>query len=221
MTGAADRLDGFPIEDPSSDLPRTARRILAAASRLLAERGYEAITLENVAAEAGVNKASIRYNFGNKAGLVTAVLDSVIRDEFHRAMDDLPAVAIEDRVHALLEGKRRLIEASDDFRELFDILPHVLRDDAMRARLWTSYPWWHELNLRLLGLEGDDADQRPDALRGLGPLISAIVDGLSIQAALGTTAFDISEPLLTLEFLLSSAMPQLRAMAGATEAEPA
>ena len=41
-----------------------------AARRLLAERGYPAVTLENVAAEAGVNKASIRYNFGNKAGLV-------------------------------------------------------------------------------------------------------------------------------------------------------
>ena len=43
---------------------------------LLAERGYEAVTFENVAAEAGVNKASIRYNFGNKAGLVAAVVDA-------------------------------------------------------------------------------------------------------------------------------------------------
>jgi AcrR family transcriptional regulator len=62
------QIQPFPIEDPLASLPKTAQKILAAAQKLLAERGYEAVTLENVAAEAGVNKASIRYNFGNKAG---------------------------------------------------------------------------------------------------------------------------------------------------------
>jgi AcrR family transcriptional regulator len=61
-------------------LPATAQRVLHAATRLLADRGYEAVTLENVAAEAGVNKASIRHNFGNKAGLLMAVVDALIHD---------------------------------------------------------------------------------------------------------------------------------------------
>ena len=36
----------FPIEDPLASLPKTAQKILSAAQRLLADRGYEAVTLE-------------------------------------------------------------------------------------------------------------------------------------------------------------------------------
>ena len=79
----------FPFEDPLASLPATAQKILTAASRLLADRGYEAVTLENVAAEAGVNKASIRYNFGNKAGLLMAVVDALIHDECLRIAADV------------------------------------------------------------------------------------------------------------------------------------
>ena len=46
-----------PLDDPFTSLPETAQRILAAASKLLAKRGYGAVTLENVAREAQVSKA--------------------------------------------------------------------------------------------------------------------------------------------------------------------
>jgi TetR/AcrR family transcriptional regulator len=77
------RLD-VPFENPISSLPQTAQKIIVAARKLLVEGGHEAITLENVAAEAGVNKASICYIFGDKVGLVIAVLDAYIRDESAR-----------------------------------------------------------------------------------------------------------------------------------------
>src|SRR5450759_1317863 len=86
----------FPFEDPVSSLPRTAQKILDAATRLLAERGYEAVTLENVAAEAGVDKASIRYNFGNKAGLIIAVADALIHDECLRMAADIQGVPADE-----------------------------------------------------------------------------------------------------------------------------
>ncbi len=73
-----------PFENPVSSLPTTAQKILVAARRLLMEGGYGSVTLERVAAEAGVNKASIRYNFGNKAGLVGALVDFMLHEEFER-----------------------------------------------------------------------------------------------------------------------------------------
>jgi len=207
---------GVPVENPLSSLPVTARKILTAARKLLVEKGYDAVTLEKVAAEAGVNKASIRYNFGNKAGLVAAVVDSVIHEEFVHGAETFETVSSEDRVHALVEGKRHLLTATDRLQGLFDILPHALRDELLRRRIWSSYPWWAEQNLRLLGLEHAETRECPEELAGLGSLITAVVDGLAVQSLLEPEEFDVERPLRALEFLIDAAMPRLEEMAGVT-----
>jgi AcrR family transcriptional regulator len=173
----------FPFEDPLATLPATAQRILKAASSLLAERGYEAVTLENVAAEAGVNKASIRYNFGNKAGLLIAVVDALIHDECLRLAADVETVPEEERLHAAMVGMRRMIMDADSFRGFFDILPHAFRDPELRTRLFSLYEWWYHQNLTWLGLGTPNAESS-EMLMGLAELIAAIPDGLSVQAGL-------------------------------------
>ena len=52
--------------EPLSPPRRASSR---AAKQLLAEKGFSAVTLEAIAADAGVNKAATRYHFGSKAGL--------------------------------------------------------------------------------------------------------------------------------------------------------
>jgi len=200
----------IPVENPSSSLPVTAQKILSAAHKLLVEKGYDAVTLEKVAAEAGVNKASIRYNFGNKAGLVASVVDSVIHEEFTHGAETFATVPSGDRVHALVEGKRHLLAATDRLQGLFDILPHAIRDEVLRRRIWSSYPWWAQQNLRLLGLECVDARECPELLAGLGSLITAVVDGLAVQSLLEPDDFDVDRPLRALEFLLDAALPQVQ-----------
>ena len=176
---------GCPFDDPLTSLPKTAQRILKAATTLLAERGYDAVTLENVAAEAGVNKASIRYNFGNKAGLIGAVADALIHDECLRLAADVRGVPEEERLHVAMEGIRRMILDADSFRGYFDILPHAFRDPELRVRMWSLYGWWYKQNLEWLGLgEGYDPDETNDMLMGLTELIAAIPDGLSVQVGL-------------------------------------
>jgi AcrR family transcriptional regulator len=199
----------FPLEDPSSSLPETAQRILAAATRLLADRGYEAVTLENVAAEAGVNKASIRYNFGNKAGLVMAIADNLIHDECLRLAADTEKVPQEERLHVAMLGIRRMIVEADSFRGFFDILPHAFRDPELRERMFSLYAWWYQQNLKWLGLGDSPSAMDSDLLMGLAELIAAIPDGLSVQAGLNPEGFDLSRPLATLEFLLRNSMSQL------------
>jgi len=206
---------GIPVENPLPSLGVTAQKILSAARKLLVEKGYDAVTLEKVAAEAGVNKASIRYNFGNKAGLVASVVDSVIHEEFIHGAETLAAVPTGDRVRALVDGKRHLLAATDRLQGLFDILPHALRDEFLRRRIWSSYPWWAEQNLRLLGLEHPETGECPEELAGLGSLITAVVDGLAVQSLLEPDDFDVDRPLRTLAFLIGEAMPRLREMAAA------
>lgn len=198
-----------PIDDPLSSLPDTAQRILKAAGTLLAQRGFEAVTLEHVAAEAGVNKASIRYNFGNKAGLIGAVVDALIHDECLRIQADVSSVPEEERLHVAVEGIRRMILDADSFRGFFDVLPHAFRDPELRARMWGLYLWWYRQNLEWLGLaDGYDPETTDDLLMGLTELIAAIPDGLSVQLGLNPE-FDLGRPLATLEFLLRNSMVEL------------
>lgn len=203
----------FPFGDPLSSLPETARKILDAAIRLLAERGYEALTLENVAAAAGVNKASIRYNFGNKAGLISAVADALIHDECLRVSAAVSEAPDEERLHAAIAGMEHMLVSTDSMRGFFDILPHAMRDAELRVRLFALYPWWCETNLKWLGLEGEPGVERDDLLAGLAELIAAIPDGLSVQAGLDPDGFDLRRPLAALEFLLRNSMDQLHARA--------
>ncbi|MGC5325716.1 TetR/AcrR family transcriptional regulator [Brevibacillus sp. SYSU BS000544] len=61
----------------------TRKKILAAASLLMAERGLKGATTRRIAEEAGVNEVTIFRHFGKKDGLVSALLEevSVIRPQ--------------------------------------------------------------------------------------------------------------------------------------------
>ncbi|GAA4543752.1 TetR/AcrR family transcriptional regulator [Streptomyces collinus] len=58
-----------------ADAARNRARLLEAAGRLVAERGAEAVTMEAVAAEARVGKGTVFRRFGDRTGLLTALLD--------------------------------------------------------------------------------------------------------------------------------------------------
>ncbi len=51
----------------------TSGKILLAAQKLFSQRGFDGVTMRAIAAEAGVNLASIVYYFENKEGLYMAV----------------------------------------------------------------------------------------------------------------------------------------------------
>ena len=62
--------------DPAA-LPPTARRILAAAQGILAERGYAELTMTAIAQVSGANRALVSYYFGGKAGLLAALVETL------------------------------------------------------------------------------------------------------------------------------------------------
>jgi AcrR family transcriptional regulator len=55
----------------------TRRRILAAAERLFAAQGYAAVTMEEIAREAGVSLATIYLHFSGRAAVVGALAEEV------------------------------------------------------------------------------------------------------------------------------------------------
>ncbi|MFE2377594.1 TetR family transcriptional regulator [Streptomyces sp. NPDC059398] len=68
-----------PADGPAErrrDARGTRRLLLDAAAKLFAERGYEAATVRDIAAHAGVNQALLFRYFGSKQALLTEVMAS-------------------------------------------------------------------------------------------------------------------------------------------------
>ncbi|MCV7105415.1 MULTISPECIES: TetR/AcrR family transcriptional regulator [Mycolicibacterium] len=57
------------------DAARNRLRLLDAARRLVAEHGADAVTMDDIAAAAGVGKGTLFRRFGSRAGLMMVLLD--------------------------------------------------------------------------------------------------------------------------------------------------
>ena len=191
----------FTFEDPLSSLPETARNLLIAAKAIVAEEGFEALTLKTVSERAGENKAMVAYYFENKAGLIAAVLDSVIHDEYLDSVSRMKDVAPGERIPRLIEEMRRMAASVEDFAVFFELLPHVLRDEVLRRRMAALFRWYWTMKLDWLGVGSGAAALADPDLLGLAQLLSAVIDGLAIQAAVDPEV-DLANPYRVLARML-------------------
>jgi AcrR family transcriptional regulator len=74
--------------EPSEEQHHTKERILAAASKILAEKGYEATTLREISREAQAAPGLVHYYFGGKDELLVEVLQGA-GQQFHQRMEHL------------------------------------------------------------------------------------------------------------------------------------
>ncbi len=208
VPAAAPLPDRRDVEDPVASLSPTARRLVAAARRLLARGGFEALTVEAVAAEAGAYRDAVRYYFGDKAAFVATVVDSLAHDQTVDAFEKtrgLPSGAA--RVHALVDGDRVLAEDTSSFRDFFTIIPHALRDEELRPRVAALYDWYRDLYVRSLA-DGVDAEVRA-RLYEHAHLMSAVTDGLALQKALDPDRVDLDRLFGLWERMLRASLEEL------------
>jgi AcrR family transcriptional regulator len=191
-----------PIGDPQHDLPPVARAILEAAQTIVVDRGFDALTLNAIAAESGENKAMVSYYFGNKAGLVAAMLEAIIHDECLAITAQVEGTTGEERLHRLLQGICAMTLTPGFYRGFFDILPHAMRDPDLRPRLIALYEWYIAVELGWLGVPDDSDPERRRKLRGLAQLIAAAIDGLGLQARIDRERFEVAQAYDVLELLL-------------------
>lgn len=115
-------LDAAPAE--RCDAARNRRRILEAAWRLVTAEGADAVSLDQIAAEAGVGKGTVFRRFGDKANLLRSLLserEAAFQDAFIRGPAPLgPGAAPGVRLRAFgpallatLEAHGELIRAAE------------------------------------------------------------------------------------------------------------
>jgi AcrR family transcriptional regulator len=185
------RPDGGPsgASPGAGDLPPTARRLLAAAQDILAERGYSELTMTAISQVSGVNRALVSYYFGGKAGLLTALVETLFQDPAVGYVEEIRASSDgSDRTEALLDWQRRVSARDRTNRMLYELLPHALRDPEVRARFAEEYREYRAVDAGLLGAAPRELSEQE--LDSLAALSIAVVEGLGIQRALDPDGFD-------------------------------
>ena len=157
---------------------QTRQRILDGARRLVHRDGLSALTVGNVAVEAGVYKAAVSYHFGGKAGLIASLVTAYFDESQERIATAARACPPgRERVRFIVENWLDFVSPDEDLA-FFDVLGYVLRKKELRDQLQGLYQRWTDLILALL-LE--DSQIRPETAGQLALLLRMLIDGMVVE----------------------------------------
>jgi len=147
-----------------TDGVQARERILSAALKLFVAQGFHKTSVRDIAAEANVNSAAIRYYFGDKASLYRAALYEPVKHHLEEDTEpfDAPGLPLEEalrrytrrRVLPLGGGEDILLSVRLRMRESFE--PTGLMDDeSFKLELEQRFA---NVLMRALGLSEPDTE---------------------------------------------------------------
>ncbi|MHB0876664.1 MAG: TetR/AcrR family transcriptional regulator [Anaerolineae bacterium] len=164
-----------------------ARRadIMAGATRVFAEKGFQRATIREIAEAADVAEGTIYNHFESKADLLVTIINEM--DSLAERRTDLEA-GLQRNLHDFFVTfmQERLDRAGPDFGILLSLMPEVLADEELRRSLLEDH--------MLPEMEAMDAHARERIARGqMRPvdvpltvrILQSTILGLSILQALG------------------------------------
>jgi AcrR family transcriptional regulator len=179
----------------------TRAALLAAARRLFAERGYEDVPADEIAAAAGVTRGALYHHFADKRDLFEAVFEEVEAE-------------LTDEVAQILAGDSRPMIVSG-LRAFLDICtrPEIVRIALTEAPAVLGWERWREIESRYgLGVVRAVLATNPAVAPEFLDALSHVVVSALIEAALviahapdKKAARDEAEAALTL--LLDKVLP--------------
>ena len=106
-------------------------KLIAVARRAFAEKGYAAVSMDELTAEVGLTRGALYHNFGDKRGLMAAVVHQVDAEMASRARE-LSAQAGDDWEGLLAEGAAYIEMALDSEVRRIVLLdgPSILGDPS-------------------------------------------------------------------------------------------
>jgi AcrR family transcriptional regulator len=165
----------------------TREQVLTAASRVFAQRGFHATSLEAIAEEAGFSRGAVYYNFADKEELFLVLLDQrcAERSQDLRAVFDADAdggpVATSRLAQLAAAHASDAMTGDPEWRALhLEFLAHAARDAAFRRRLATRTK---ETRGALVDVVAERSRPFADAL-GMEPeQLAVVIDALGFGLA--------------------------------------
>jgi AcrR family transcriptional regulator len=171
---------------------QTRARLLDAAARVYARRGFDGATLDEVAAEAGFTKGAVYSHFGSKENLLLAL------SEEHRAAQLAEQLELFDRERTSWErplaGSARWMEIlrddPDRFRLFIELWVHAQRDKRLREHLAAGVEELREMLAGFTAAGAADAGIEPDEAvdRQAASVFVALTMGMGILTLLDEQA---------------------------------
>src|ERR1700692_4503671 len=186
----------------------TRERIIAAASKVLSEKGYDATTLREISREAQAGPGLVHYYFGGKDALLVEVLQAA-GQHFHQRMEHLIQQAPGDQSLEvfLTQLYERVGQEAEVYRlryESFSLgLHNPVIAPAVRERLPQRRGGNGSVMAKILentkrteGSKGSSVDPKL-----LAALLLSLFDGLALQKIMDPT-FDLDASYQLLERML-------------------
>jgi len=190
---------GRPKATPEAEPRREA--LVLAAYRRLAEAGFEGLRTRDVAAEVGVNIATLHYYFPSKEALIRGVVGHAM-GRFRTAF--APGSRPGEQLAAQFQGIRRLAK---DEPELFVVMGELAlrsgRDPAIAAIFQETIEAWHSTLRTLVGHAQSEGfvDKRLDT-DTVASLVIATLNGLFMVPVANTASERVDRALGQLESFL-------------------
>ncbi len=187
----------------------STRRLVEAALKVLATKGWVGMTLAEVGEAAGVSRGLASHHFGNKAGLLRAITLQ-IDSSFDAAMREMPAArpgleAVLNYVSVYLGRKDRKWTTT---RTLLLLMAEALVEGSENAAVLASYMQrmykYLEDNIRI-GIEAGEIH------RGISPRLGAesvigMMRGVMLQRLMQGGRVDVSDMHEHVQFMLRRAL---------------
>jgi AcrR family transcriptional regulator len=141
----------------------TKQRLFEASMELIGERGAAGVTVDEIAAAAGVSKGTVYYNFGSKSDLIAQLLRHGVDIMLVRLQ------AIEGQASDPLEAMKNMVGQAMEFMDEYPSF----------ARLWVSENWrtpgeWSAVF----------AELRAELLAVIGSAVERVASGYTVDESI-------------------------------------
>ncbi|HTD10170.1 MAG TPA: TetR/AcrR family transcriptional regulator [Solirubrobacteraceae bacterium] len=123
--------------DRSARKAQTRARLLEAAARVYARRGFSGATLDEVAAEAGFTKGAVYGHFGSKENLLLALMDEHLARQIAEqvALFDRGRITWERPLAGSASWMQGIEQDPDPLRLFVELWTYAQRDERLRGHL--------------------------------------------------------------------------------------
>src|SRR5690348_8704901 len=202
---------------------QTRARLLHAAARVYARRGFDGATLDEVAAEAGFTKGAVYSHFGSKENLLLALSDEQRTAQLseQQVLFDRERPGWERPLAGTARWMEILHEEPDRFRLFVELWVRAQRDERLRGTLADGVEDLRAMIARFSAAGAADAgiESGPEADRQLANIFVALTFGMGIVTLLDEDAVPASllGTAVSLVIRALEADPEMRAMLGAPQ----